>query len=82
MKSGLAVSHCQTAGASKTTSRASEFEQIFISYKQIEEFQNSWSRASDDFEKRQALEINNIEWTHDNNQYQVLVGNIWDVSSE
>ena len=28
---------------------------LFISYKQIEEFQNSWSRASDDFEKRQAL---------------------------
>ena len=28
---------------------------FFISYKQIEEFQNSWSRASDDFEKRQAL---------------------------
>ena len=27
---------------------------LFISYKQIEEFQNSWSRASDDFEKRQA----------------------------
>ena len=30
---------------------------LFISYKQIEEFQNSWSRASDDFEKRQALYI-------------------------
>ena len=28
---------------------------FFISYKQIEEFQNSWSRASDDFEKRRAL---------------------------
>ena len=28
---------------------------LFISYKQIEEFQNFWSRASDDFEKRQAL---------------------------
>ena len=28
---------------------------LFISYKQIKEFQNSWSRASDDFEKRQAL---------------------------
>ena len=28
---------------------------LFISYKQIEEFQNSWSRASADFEKRQAL---------------------------
>ena len=28
---------------------------LFISYKQIEEFQNSWSRASDDFEKREAL---------------------------
>ena len=28
---------------------------LFISYEQIEEFQNSWSRASDDFEKRQAL---------------------------
>ena len=28
---------------------------LFISYKQIEEFQNSWSRASDDFEKGQAL---------------------------
>ena len=28
---------------------------LFISYKQIEEFQNSWSWASDDFEKRQAL---------------------------
>ena len=28
---------------------------LFISYKQIEEFQNSWSQASDDFEKRQAL---------------------------
>ena len=30
---------------------------LFISYKQIEEFQNSWSRASDDFEKRQALYV-------------------------
>ena len=42
----------------KSTSQASGFEQIFvifISYKEIEEFQNSWSRASDDFEKRQAL---------------------------
>ena len=29
---------------------------LFISYKQIEEFQNSWSQASDDFEKRQALD--------------------------
>ena len=28
---------------------------LFISYKQIEEFQNSWSQASDDFEKRQGL---------------------------
>ena len=28
---------------------------FFILYKQIEEFQNSWSRASDDFEKRRAL---------------------------
>ena len=28
---------------------------LFISYKQIEEFQNSLSRASDDIEKRQAL---------------------------
>ena len=28
---------------------------LFISYKQIEEFQNSWSRAIDDLEKRQAL---------------------------
>ena len=28
---------------------------FFISYKQIEEFQNSWSRASDGFEKRRAL---------------------------
>ena len=28
---------------------------FFISYKQIKEFQNSWSRASDDFEKRRAL---------------------------
>ena len=28
---------------------------FFISYKQIEEFQNSWSRASDDFEKRWGL---------------------------
>ena len=28
---------------------------LFILYKQIEGFQNSWSRASDDFEKRQAL---------------------------
>ena len=31
---------------------------LFISYKQIEEFQNYWSRASDDFEKRRAL-VNN-----------------------
>ena len=30
---------------------------FFISYKQIEEFQNSWSRASDDFEKRRALAL-------------------------
>ena len=30
---------------------------FFISYKQIEEYQNSWSRASDDFEKRRALHI-------------------------
>ena len=28
---------------------------LFISYKQIKEFQNSWSWASVDFEKRQAL---------------------------
>ena len=28
---------------------------FFISYKQIEEFKDSWSQASDDFEKRQAL---------------------------
>ena len=28
---------------------------LFISYKQIEEFRNTWSRASDEFEKRQAL---------------------------
>ena len=31
---------------------------FFISYKQIKEFQNSWSRASDDFEKRRALPVN------------------------
>ena len=31
---------------------------FFISYKQIEEFQNSWSRASDDFEKGRALHMN------------------------
>ena len=30
---------------------------LFTSYKQIEEFQNSWSRASDDLEKRRALNI-------------------------
>ena len=30
---------------------------FFISYKQIEEFQNSWSRASDDFERRRALAV-------------------------
>ena len=30
---------------------------FFISYKQIEEFQNSWSRESDDFEKRRALKV-------------------------
>ena len=30
---------------------------FFIWYKQIEEFLNSWSRASDDFEKRRALEL-------------------------
>ena len=28
---------------------------FFISYKQIEEFKNSWSQASDDFEKKRAL---------------------------
>ena len=28
---------------------------FFIWYMKIEEFQNSWSRASDDFEKRRAL---------------------------
>ena len=28
---------------------------FFILYKQVAEFQNSWSRASDDFEKRRAL---------------------------
>ena len=28
---------------------------LFISYKQMEEFQNSWSQASDDFEKMQTL---------------------------
>ena len=28
---------------------------LFISYKQIKEFQNSWSQASDDFEERQVL---------------------------
>ena len=28
---------------------------FFISYKQIGEFQNSWSRASEDFEKRRVL---------------------------
>ena len=34
-----------------------DLERFFfiISYKQIEEFQNSWSRASDDFEKRWSL---------------------------
>ena len=31
---------------------------FFISYKQIEEFQNSWSWASGDFEKRRALPVN------------------------
>ena len=46
--------------ASKTTSQASGFEQIYLLYfiylsKQIKEFQNSWSRTSDDFEKRKAL---------------------------
>ena len=33
---------------------------FFISYKQIEEFQNSWSWASDDFEKRRALSTHNF----------------------
>ena len=33
---------------------------FFISYKQIKEFQNSWSRASDDFEKRQAMTKKNL----------------------
>ena len=33
---------------------------LFILYKQIEEFQNYWSRASDDFEKRQALLTSNV----------------------
>ena len=30
---------------------------FLISHKQIEKFQNSWSRASDDFEQRQALHM-------------------------
>ena len=30
---------------------------LFISYKQIEEFQNTWSWASDEFEKKQALDM-------------------------
>ena len=34
---------------------------LFISYEQIKEFQNSWSRASDDFEKRQALHHLSVE---------------------
>ena len=40
------------------TSVSEEIADILTNYnidKQIEEFQNFWSRASDDFEKRQAL---------------------------
>ena len=38
---------------------------LFISYKQIKEYQNSWSQASDDFEKRQALVliVAHMSWT-------------------
>ena len=35
---------------------------LFISYYQIEEFQNSWNRASDDFEKRQAQRSDACNW--------------------
>ena len=46
---------------------------LFISYKQIEELQNSWSRASDDFEKRQALEYHTDGIVQDYSISNVLV---------
>ena len=60
MQSGVQGSQFPTVRrpwASKTTSWASGFSDFssFISYKQIKEFLYSWSWASDDFEKRQAL---------------------------
>ena len=44
---------------------------FFISYKQIEEFKNSWSRASDDFEKRRALswDIIMLKWAASQTTY-------------
>ena len=73
-------------GASKTTNRATGFGQIFLYfiYKQIEEFQNSWSRASDDFEKRRALDAFEIiteslranDWKF-GLQYNVIMGSQW-----
>ena len=58
--SGLAVSH----GPEQVKLPVGQVDLnrffLFISYKQIEKFQNSWSWASDDFEKRQALHLNTL----------------------
>ena len=50
---GLTVSHYQTAQGKKNYQSDRFF--FFISYKQIKEFQNSLSRASEDFDKRRAM---------------------------
>ena len=44
-------------GQAKLPVRQVDLNRVFLfnSYKQIDEFQNSWSRAGDDFEKRQAV---------------------------
>ena len=58
--SGLAVSH----GPEQVKLPVGQVDLnrffLFISYKQIEKFQNSWSWASNDFEKRQALHLNTL----------------------
>ena len=58
-------------GASKTTSLASGFGQVFLFYiKQIEEFQNSWSRESDDFKKWERWNIS-TNHTNDSTNYSL-----------
>ena len=68
---GLAVSHCPTARGKWNYQSGkwiwTDISSLFQN-KQIEEFQNSWSRASDDFEKRrQALwhfQLRFLDWKY------------------